>query len=148
MLQHIATIESKYKLFIEKAADSKLVWGLKNKDGWANSHANGAEDIDVVPFWSDKAYAKACAKNEWKSYLPVHITLADFLENWCVGMAANGTLVGTNWDANMFGKETEAWNVALDILNALASTQTVIAFVNYGSVDEFITEIKESIDQQ
>ena len=59
MLQDIATIESKYKSFIERVAVSKLVWGLKNKSGWANSTSIDNEEIDVIPFWSDRAYAKA-----------------------------------------------------------------------------------------
>src|ERR1700712_4610312 len=110
MLQNTAT-EAKYKLFVEKTAASNLVWGLKNKDGWANSNSADDESIDVIPFWSDKADAKACARNEWKSYLPAMIPLSEFLESGCVGMSENDTLAGINWDANMLGLEIEALQV-------------------------------------
>jgi hypothetical protein len=146
MLQDQATIESKYKLFIERAAASKLVWGLKSKDGWANSYSNDSEEVDVIPFWSDRAYAKICARDEWKGYIPVEIPLAEFLESWCVGMADEETLAGVNWDANMFGVESEALNVALDILNRLNAINSAITFKNYSSINEFITEISESLD--
>ncbi|MEZ2336320.1 DUF2750 domain-containing protein [Mucilaginibacter sp. RCC_168] len=146
MLQDQATIESKYKLFIERAAASKLVWGLKSKDGWANSYSNDSEEVDVIPFWSDRAYAKICARDEWKGYVPVEIPLAEFLESWCVGMADEETLAGVNWDANMFGVESEALNVALDILNQLNAINSAISFKNYSSINEFITEIGESLD--
>lgn len=146
MLQDIATIESKYKLFIEKTAASKLVWALKSKNGWANSHSNDSEDVDVIPFWSDRAYAKICARDDWKGYLPVEIPLAEFLESWCIEMADNEVLAGINWDANMFGKESAALNLALDILEQLNAINSAITFKNYSSINEFITEISESLD--
>jgi len=146
MLQDIATIESKYKLFIEKTAASKLVWALKSKNGWANSHSSNSEEIDVIPFWSDRAYAKICARDDWKGYLPVEIPLAEFLESWCIEMADNEVLAGINWDANMFGKESTALNLALDILEQLNAINSAISFKNYSSINQFITEISESLD--
>ena len=146
MLQDIATIESKYKLFVEKTAASKSVWALKSKNGWANSHSNDSEDVDVIPFWSDRAYAKACARDDWKGYLPVEITLAEFLENWCIEMADNEVLAGVNWDANMFGKESTALDLAVDVLKQLNAINSAISFKNYSSINEFITEISESLD--
>lgn len=141
MLQDTATIEYKYNLFIERTAASKLVWGLKNKEGWANSTANDDEETDVVPFWSDRAYAKACARDDWKGYLPVSIPLAEFLESWCTGMAEQATLAGVNWDANMFGMEVDALDLALEVLSQLKAMQSAITFLNYKSIDEFINEI-------
>ncbi len=146
MLQDTATTELKYKLFIEKTAASKLVWALKSKNGWANSHSNDSEDVDVIPFWSDRAYAKVCARDDWKGYLPVEIPLAEFLENWCMEMADNEVLAGINWDANMFGKENTALALAVDILEQLNSINSAISFKNYSSINEFITEISESLD--
>ena len=143
MLQDTATVESKYQLFINRVAATKLVWALKSKEGWANSHSNDSEEITVVPFWSDRALAKICARDEWRGYLPVEIPLAEFLESWCVGMAENGTLAGVNWDANMFGKESGALNLALDILKQLDTIDSAIVFKNYSSINEFMTEISE-----
>ena len=143
MLQDIITIENKYKSFVEKVTSSKLVWGLKNKEGWANSHSNDNEEISIIPFWSDRAYAKACARDDWKNYSATEIPLAEFLESWCVGMAENETLVGTNWDVNMFGKESDALIVAFDILTLLKENNSTIRFRDYSSIDEFITDISE-----
>jgi hypothetical protein len=143
MLQDITTIENKYKSFIERVSATKLVWGLKSKSGWANSHSTENEEIDVIPFWSDRAYAKACARDDWKEYTATEIPLAEFLESWCVGMAENETLVGANWDANMFGKESDALIVAFDVLTQLSEINSAITFQNYSSINEFITEISE-----
>ena len=147
MLQDTAAIEAKYKLFVEKVAATKLVWGLMSKAGWANSHSGESEDVALVPFWSDRASAKICAKDDWRTYSPTEIPLVDFLENWCIGMAENETLAGINWDANMFGIEGDTLNIALDILNQLSSINSAIAFKNYSSIAEFITVINELLDQ-
>jgi hypothetical protein len=136
-------IANNHQLFIEKVSAAKLVWGLKNKQGWANSHSSDDEDIDVVPFWSDRALAKVSARDDWKGYTPTEILLGDFLENWCVGMAENDTLVGTNWDANMVGAESEALSLALEILQRLKIINSAIKFKNYTGIDEFIAEISE-----
>jgi len=146
MLQDTIATETKYNLFVEKTAASKLVWVLKNKEGWANSHSNDDEKVDVIPFWSDKADAKACARNEWKGYLPVMIPLPMFLETWCLGMAENGTLAGINWDVNMFGKEANVLHVALDVLERLNTINSNIKFLNYESIDDFIAEIKSTTE--
>jgi len=145
MLQDNATTESKYKLFIERVAASKLVWGLKNKKGWANAESNGDEEIAIIPFWSDRAYAKACAKDDWRDYSATEIPLSEFLESWCVDMADEGVLAGVNWDANMFGKEADALVMALDVLNQLKLIQSAIKFKDYSGIDQFIAEIQESI---
>ena len=136
-------IESKYNQFIERVAATKLVWGLKSKTGWANSESAEDEEVSVIPFWSERAYAKVCARDDWKSYSPTEVPLAIFLEDWCIGMAENETLIGINWDANMLGKETDALEVVLDILNRLKTINSTIKFASYGSIDEFITDISE-----
>ena len=141
MLQDTATTENKYKLFIERVSASKLVWGLKDKHGWANSTSTENDEISVIPFWSDRASAKACARDDWKGYLATEIPLAEFLEVWCVGMAEVEALVGANWDVNMFGKENNALAVALDLLNQLNMNDSAIAFRNYNSINEFIEDI-------
>lgn len=146
MLQDIAITDSKYKLFIERVAASKQVWGLKNKKGWANSESNKDEEIAIIPFWSDRAYAKACARDDWKDYLATEIPLTEFLEGWCIEMADEDILIGVNWDANMFGKEIDATTLALDVLNQLKLIQSAIKFSGYSSIEQFKAEIEETID--
>lgn len=141
--QETDIIESKYKQFIERVAATKLVWGLKSKTGWANSGSAENEEVGVIPFWSERAYAKICAREDWKRYSPAEVPLATFLEDWCIGMAENETLVGINWDANMRGREVDALEVALDILNRLKAINSTIKFGNYSSIDEFKKDISE-----
>ena len=142
MLPDTATTESKYKTFIEKVAASKLVWGLQNKNGWANSYSNDSEEVDVIPFWEDRFYAKSCAVDDWKGYAAVSIPLSDFLENWCVGMVEENILVGINWDARMIGNEVSASTLAIDILDRLKAIDSAIEFIAYSNIDELIAQIK------
>ena len=99
--------------------------------------------MTVIPFWSERAYAKICARDDWKSYSPTEVPLSIFLEDWCMGMAENDTLAGINWDANMLGKELDALELIVDVLNRLKVINSAIKFVNYSSIDEFIAEISE-----
>ncbi len=146
MLQDTENIELKYKLFIEKVTATKLVWGLSNKKGWANADSSESEEISVIPFWSERAYAKACAKDDWRDYTATEMPLAEFLEAWCTGMASEGILAGVNWDADMFGKEVNALNLALDILNRLKEMSSAIKFKDFAGIEEFIADIEESIN--
>ena len=134
--------ESKYKTFIEKIVASKLVWGLQDKKGWANSYSNDSEDVDVIPFWEDRFYAKSSAVDDWKGYAAASIPLSDFLENWCVGMIEENILAGINWDAKMIGNEVNASKLAIDILDRLKAIDSAIEFMEYDSIDELAAKIK------
>ncbi len=136
------TTDNTYKSFIEKTVASKLVWGLQNKNGWANSYSNDSEEVDVIPFWEDRFYAKSAAVDDWKGYAASSIPLSDFLENWCLGMKEEKILAGINWDAKMVGLEVNAATMALDILERLKAIDSAIEFMEYNSIDELIAKIK------
>lgn len=82
--------------FIKRLVASREVWGLKSADGWAvsTSTANGHAGRSILPFWSERAYARQCAKEDWSHYQAMPIPLEVFLERWLVGMTADGCLAG------------------------------------------------------
>jgi hypothetical protein len=116
MVQDKAQVEANHQRFVERVVDQGLVWGLKSADGWAVAPSNDDESRDVMPFWSDKAYASRAAKEDWSSYHPTEIPLAEFIDHWLRGMSADGVLVGTNWDANLTGMEVEPAVLAQELL--------------------------------
>jgi len=73
-----------------------------------------------MPFWSDRAYAKQCAKNGWSKCVPTEIPLDVFLEKWMPGMDADGLLVGTNWNARLCGFEIGPFKLRDQIVAARA----------------------------
>lgn len=91
--------------FIRHARDRGEVWGLRNAEGWANCPSNEDDQARVILFWSHKALAQACAKDEWSDYQPESIELAEFLDAWLPGMAGDGVRAGIDWTAKLVGLE-------------------------------------------
>ena len=108
-----------HRRFIERVAKSRIVWGLRSRDGWAAAPSNDHEDREVMPFWSDRAYAARAAKNEWADYEPTSIDIDSFIDNWLRGMNQEGSLVGTNWDAHLMGLEIEPAELAKSLLDSM-----------------------------
>jgi len=92
MTQLDLTVASKerHQRFVQRVVASGIVWGLKDSEGWVTSSSTNdeTEDRPIMPFWSDRAYAKQCAKDEWSEYEPTEIPLDLFLEHWLPGWRA------------------------------------------------------------
>jgi hypothetical protein len=93
--------------FIVEAIASGCVWSLQAGEGWALCGSEKYEKTDVMPFWSQEAFAKVHCKDDWKGYQPLAIELGEFLEDWLTGMHADVILVGINWDESLDGVEIE-----------------------------------------
>ncbi len=104
MLDDKAACLERHERFIKRVLKSQIVWGLKNKVGWAVAPSND-DDKTIMMFWSDRAYAAQCAKEEWSDYEPTAILLEKFLAAWLPGLDKDGMLVGTNWNAHLIGLE-------------------------------------------
>lgn len=115
------TINSKrrYENFIRRVSESKLVWGLKSEDGWCVCESNEYEDTEVMLFWSDEAYARQCAVEEWSHYKPTSIPLEEFMDSWLYGMNQDGLLVGVNWNAKLIGLEVESYDLFKELEETL-----------------------------
>lgn len=144
MLQNTSTVEYKHQKFIERVVDLGVVWGLQSDEGYAMSESNDFEDAEVIPFWSDEAYAKAVAKEGWAHYLPTSMPLAEFLENWLIGMHNDGLLVGTNWDPNMFGKEIEPLDLAIEISAEIVTKRKDLELIKYKNIADFHAQVERA----
>jgi hypothetical protein len=126
-LQDHAASQANHDRFIQRVVASGEVWGLKSSDGWAicdsTQHVKDEEALDVMPFWSDHAYAKRAASGEWGEYVPTAIPLDLFIDRWLKGMHEDGTLVGTNWDAHNTGVEIDAVELAQALVEALEQAE-------------------------
>jgi hypothetical protein len=103
--------QRRYESFIKTVLDSQTVWGLKSEDGWCVCESNDYEDTIVMLFWSDEAYARQCAVEEWSHYKPTSIPLEEFMKNWIYGMNEDDLLVGVNWNAKLIGLEVEPYDL-------------------------------------
>ncbi|ASK55571.1 DUF2750 domain-containing protein [Vibrio tarriae] len=107
-----ADIEANLALFIQETQESQLVWGLRNEEGWLSCESTEFEESEVMPFWSSKEDAQIHNVEEWADFEVVEIPLDVFVEDWLITLDEDGVLVGTNWNANLEGKELEPLQLA------------------------------------
>lgn len=107
MIQLTADLDANYQRFVENIQESGRVWSLKSADGWVVVDSAEFEDSEVMPFWSEEAYARALCSGEWAHFQPEAITFEEFVEDWLAGMDEDGMLVGPNWNAELDGLEIE-----------------------------------------
>lgn len=141
-----ANQEANYRKFVQQVADTEQVWGLSEGDIWATSSSNEYEDTEVILFWSDAESAKACAADEWANYKAEALPVAEFLENWCVGMYDDELLVGANWTADMQGREVDPLVIALDVVKELKSRGKEINLEQYDSLSEFEEQVIDALE--
>lgn len=104
----------RHERFLRRVVENGSAWhlGRETKDGfaWAQSTSNGDErgrsaGKEVVPLWSDRAYAKQCAKDRWAIYQPFELPIDQLLTVVLPNMHRAKVLVGTNWNVHLIGYE-------------------------------------------
>ncbi len=99
----------------------------------------------MICFWSEKALAQACAQKDWKDYHPTEIPLAEFLENWCVGMYTDGLLIGTNFDQNLFGYESDPLDLVLELATELKAKGKNLDFQKFINLEDLENQVRDII---
>jgi len=150
MLQNHITVKNRHKKFIKTVSETEIVYGLKNKEGFATSTSvhyddENGEPVGIICFWAEKARAKSCIKNGWKKYEPTEILLSEFMENWCIGMENDGLLIGTQFDQNMFGFEAEPLELIIDLSTELKSIGKDLDFRKFNGISDLEKQVKEII---
>ena len=72
--------------------------------------------------------------------------MAEFLENWCIGMSNDSLLVGTNFDRNLFGYEVDPLEILLEVLNELEETNKQIQLTHFESLEAFEIQVRNAIE--
>ncbi|GLT13949.1 DUF2750 domain-containing protein [Vibrio algivorus] len=105
-------IQANLDLFVQETQEMKLVWGLKNEDGWLACDSSEFENSEVMPFWSSKEDAQMHNVEEWSDFEVLEIPLDIFVEDWLITLSEDGVLIGINWNAQLEGKEVEPSDLA------------------------------------
>jgi hypothetical protein len=116
-----ADSELDHQRFVSRVVQSGSVWAIKGKAGVAPFHSDSDDERQVLPFWSDPAYARRAAVHLEQGDL-LEISLFDFLYRWLPGMAKDHLCAGTNWASDLSGHELEPLDLQDEILNALPET--------------------------
>ncbi|SEE58276.1 Protein of unknown function [Tenacibaculum sp. MAR_2010_89] len=151
MLQNHITVKNRHKKFIKTICETEIVYGLKNKKGFATSSSvhyddENGEPAGMICFWAEKARAKSCIKDGWKKYQVTEIRLSEFMENWCIGMENDGLLIGTQFDQNMFGFEAEPLELILDLSSELNSLGKELDLKKFDGIADLEKQVKASIE--
>jgi hypothetical protein len=131
------TDEEAHSRFIAGVVDGEHVWGLSTEDGFLACESDEAEERAVLPFWSDAEEAQT-AQSEVESSEVDSIELFDFLFRWLPGMDDDDVLVGTNWTADLEGKEVEPIALQDEILDAMSDDLRI------SYLDRLAREVREA----
>lgn len=148
MFQDFITLKTRHLRFVKTVSDSEIVYGLKSKNGYATSSSTQYEDdvgkpIGMICFWAEKVRAKSCAKDDWKKYKVSEIPLAEFMENWCIGIANDGLLIGTQFEQNLLGHEVEPLDLILELTSELKSIEKDLNFKKFNGIADLEKQVKE-----
>ncbi len=123
--------------FVARVVEEEKVWGLSTEDGFLACESDRTEERAVLPFWS-AADEAAKAQPEIESSEVDSIDLYDFLFRWLPGMEDDDVLVGTNWTAELDGKEIEPLDLQDEILDAMSDD----ARISY--LDRLALEVRDA----
>lgn len=151
MLQDHSIVKLRHERFVKKVCETKIVFGLKNNDGFATSSSNEFDDeegnpVQLICFWAERALANSCRKLDWENYELIELSLEEFIENWCIGLYNDGLLVGTSFDQNMFGYEAEPLELILEVIKELKSKHIGLELKKYENIEDLEEQVKERVN--
>lgn len=140
-------ITNRYQKFIKTVCETDIVYALQNHEGFATSASVQYDDendrpVGVLCFWAESGRAKSCSINHWENYQLTEIALADFIENWGVGMENDGILAGIEFDQNMFGYEAKPLDLILDLVAEIKATKKSISLQKFDGIADLEEQAK------
>ena len=91
--------QSIIKTFLVTVKASQTLWALKEpeSDDFVVLDSINFENTEVMPLWSSAELAKSHCVDEWKSYQPSAISIAEWMEFWIEDLNEDGVIIGLNW---------------------------------------------------
>jgi hypothetical protein len=85
--------------FFNEVGATQMIWALQDKEseGWVIVDSVQFEDTDVMLLWSTESLAQKSCTDEWASYVPTQISVADWLEFWVEDLSEDNIMVGLDW---------------------------------------------------
>lgn len=151
-LNGITSSVNRHLHFIHNICMNNEVWALKNKEGIALSTSceyvnTNNEPLVLMCFWSENQKATLCAQEDWHDYTPFRIPLDDFIELYCLDLANEGMLIGTEFDQHMKGHEIDPLDLVLEINNHLLSINKNIKLKHYPNLQTLVNEIEDLMEE-
>jgi hypothetical protein len=85
--------------FMAQVQATQKIWALQDEttEDWVILDSINFENADVMPVWSSIELAKSHCIDEWQDYVPMAISLADWLEFWVEDLAQDSVMIGVEW---------------------------------------------------
>lgn len=152
MIQDSATLQNRHNRFVRTVCKHEVVYSLENEIGFASSSSIHFEDeeenpVGIICFWAEEALAKSCIKNGWSDYKVVQVSLSEFIEDWCVGMENDRLLVGTEFDQNMFGYESDPLELILELVNELIQHKKELHFKKFKGLLDVKDQVEKILEE-
>jgi len=134
--------------FVNKICEDGVVYSMESKDAFALCGSNqfvneSGEPVTVFCFWSDENMAKSCCVEDWSDFKIHEVSIASFLEDWCVGIYNDSFLVGLDFNAQMIGLETDPIDLILAITKKLKSKKIDLEFEHFKNIQDIENQIKK-----
>lgn len=134
--------------FVQKICDDGVVYSLEGKNEFALSGSSkftndSGEPVVVFCFWSDENLAKSCCVEDWSKFKINEVSLASFIEDWCVGIYNDSFLVGLDFNAEMIGVETDPIDLILEITKTLKAKKIDLEFEQFKNIQDIENQIKK-----
>jgi hypothetical protein len=153
MLKNAIDINDKVTTFVKEVVANEMVFTLTHKETNESALAismdfsdDDGQDCHVMCFWSSEQLAKACQRDEWQDFEIEGIDLAEFLENWCLGLAMDQVIPGLNFDQELQGEEEEAVHLAILILSELEQQKKELPLEKSESVAEYKSQLESLLN--
>ncbi len=117
------SVDANFQNFVSAVAEREAVYYLSHPDGVANSVSNDDENVVVLMFWSDKAYASESNRGFDDEYEVAEMDLFEFMYQWLPGMSGDGVLAGPEWTADLIGIEINPFELRELIDGAMSADQ-------------------------
>lgn len=88
--------------FFDEVKATQMIWALHDKesDGWVIVDSVQFEDTDVMLLWSRESIAQKNCTDEWATYIPTQISVAEWLEFWVEDLSQDNIIIGLDWQDN------------------------------------------------
>lgn len=134
--------------FVKKICEDGVVYSMESNDAFALCGSNkfstdAGEPVTVFCFWSDEILAKKCCVEDWSNFKTNEITIASFIEDWCVEIYNDSFLVGLDFDDQMIGVEVDPIDLILLITNEIKAKNIELEFEHFKNIDDIEKQIKK-----
>jgi hypothetical protein len=104
---------ARYAHFIKQVADSEVVWGLQDSEGWISLVDDAGAEL--LPVWPHERYAQLFSTDRYPTAMALPIPLDEWLDNWLSNLEEDGCQVAVFPTPSGTGAAVDAARMRTDL---------------------------------